>query len=104
MKHKRLSIVLLLGVPLFFLAATHASAQDHAKKDSCSGACCAGDTVQAMSKGKYTCTMHSEVISDKPGKCPKCGMKLVKMKPKAHIKESHKMQKDTLMSHPGKGH
>jgi Cu(I)/Ag(I) efflux system membrane fusion protein len=26
----------------------------------------------------YTCTMHPEVISDKPGKCPICGMKLVK--------------------------
>lgn len=26
----------------------------------------------------YTCTMHPEVISDKPGNCPKCGMKLVK--------------------------
>jgi hypothetical protein len=27
---------------------------------------------------QYTCTMHPEVISDQPGKCPKCGMKLVK--------------------------
>lgn len=26
----------------------------------------------------YTCEMHPEVISDKPGKCPKCGMELVK--------------------------
>ena len=26
---------------------------------------------------RYTCVMHPEVISDKPGKCPKCGMKLV---------------------------
>ena len=26
----------------------------------------------------YTCRMHPEVISDKPGKCPKCGMDLVK--------------------------
>jgi len=26
----------------------------------------------------YTCTMHPEVTSDKPGKCPKCGMDLVK--------------------------
>ena len=25
----------------------------------------------------YTCTMHPEVKSDKPGNCPKCGMKLV---------------------------
>ncbi len=25
----------------------------------------------------YTCSMHPEVISDKPGKCPKCGMKLI---------------------------
>jgi Cu(I)/Ag(I) efflux system membrane fusion protein len=25
----------------------------------------------------YTCTMHPEVHSDKPGDCPKCGMKLV---------------------------
>lgn len=25
----------------------------------------------------YTCPMHPEVTSDKPGKCPKCGMALV---------------------------
>jgi ABC-type phosphate/phosphonate transport system substrate-binding protein len=25
----------------------------------------------------YTCTMHPEIHSDKPGKCPKCGMELV---------------------------
>jgi hypothetical protein len=28
-------------------------------------------------KQKYTCPMHSEVITDHPGNCPKCGMKLV---------------------------
>jgi Cu(I)/Ag(I) efflux system membrane fusion protein len=26
--------------------------------------------------GRYTCPMHPEVVSDKPGKCPKCGMNL----------------------------
>lgn len=25
----------------------------------------------------YTCTMHPDVITEKPGVCPKCGMDLV---------------------------
>jgi hypothetical protein len=29
-------------------------------------------------KVQYTCPMHPEVLSSKPGKCPKCGMTLVK--------------------------
>ena len=28
----------------------------------------------------YTCPMHPEVSSDKPGQCPKCGMDLVQKK------------------------
>lgn len=32
-------------------------------------------------KDVYTCAMHPEVKSDKPGKCPKCGMNLTKMEP-----------------------
>ena len=45
---------------------------------------------EKMGKGKkmkkhdmamnYTCSMHPEVMSDKPGKCPKCGMALVEKK------------------------
>ena len=34
----------------------------------------------------YTCPMHPEIHSTKPGNCPKCGMKLVKEKPKAVTK------------------
>ena len=33
----------------------------------------------------YTCPMHKEVVSSQPGKCPKCGMKLV---PKKQAAES----------------
>jgi hypothetical protein len=29
----------------------------------------------------YTCPMHPEVTSDKPGRCPKCGMNLVPKQP-----------------------
>ena len=34
----------------------------------------------AAAKTQYTCTMHPEVVQDKPGNCPKCGMKLVEKK------------------------
>jgi Cu+-exporting ATPase len=36
-----------------------------------------------MLAGKYTCPMHPEVVSDKPGDCPKCGMALELMAPPA---------------------
>ena len=39
------------------------------------------DETAAASKpvgAMYTCSMHPEVHGDKPGKCPKCGMTLVK--------------------------
>jgi P-type Cu+ transporter len=35
------------------------------------------------SKSTYTCPMHPEVLSDKPGSCPKCGMTLEPMTPKS---------------------
>lgn len=36
----------------------------------------AADSVATL----YRCPMHPEVTSDTPGKCPKCGMRLVKVK------------------------
>lgn len=35
-----------------------------------------------MAHKKYSCPMHPEVVRSRPGKCPKCGMKLVAMKMK----------------------
>ena len=34
-------------------------------------------TNAATATVQYTCPMHPEVVQDKPGKCPKCGMELV---------------------------
>jgi Cu+-exporting ATPase len=33
-------------------------------------------TPQAAGQVEYTCPMHPEVVSDRPGSCPKCGMAL----------------------------
>lgn len=40
---------------------------------------------------KYTCSMHPEIIQDKPGNCPKCGMNLVPVNMKAGEEHSHKL-------------
>ncbi len=37
----------------------------------------ATDSSTQTATVKYTCSMHPEVVQDKPGDCPKCGMKLV---------------------------
>ncbi|HEX7411981.1 MAG TPA: heavy metal-binding domain-containing protein [Bacteroidales bacterium] len=49
---------------------------------------------KAAEKAIYTCTMHPEVRSDKPGKCPKCGMELVKMETADSTHTYH--QSDTM--------
>jgi hypothetical protein len=36
--------------------------------------------MDSIIKTVYTCPMHPEVVSDKPGNCPKCGMTLVAKK------------------------
>jgi CopA family copper-resistance protein len=44
----------------------------------------------------YTCVMHPEIHSPKPGNCPKCGMKLVKEQPKEASKMDMPMPKNTV--------
>ena len=38
---------------------------------------------------KYTCPMHPEIVQDKPGNCPKCGMNLIPVKERMEKPNSH---------------
>ncbi|MBC7450515.1 MAG: hypothetical protein H7259_03405 [Cytophagales bacterium] len=51
------------------------------------------ENTHTVSGQEYTCPMHPEVISDKPGSCPTCGMDLVK---KA-ASEPMEMEQDSTM-------
>lgn len=49
--------------------------------------------------------MHPEVVMNKPGKCPKCGMDLVAMKMKkdmAAMKYTCSMHPEVVSNKPGK--
>lgn len=45
------------------------------------------EEVSAVTKVKFTCPMHPEIIRDEPGDCPICRMELVPMEPEASAEE-----------------
>jgi len=56
-------------------------------------------------KQKYSCPMHPEIVQDKPGKCPKCGMNLVPVKGDAEESHSsHSPKHNPSMGHAGHNH
>ena len=63
---------LALGLAVFGVTGCKKSEHEHGAGDA------PGHEHNAAKK--YTCSMHPEVVQDKPGKCPKCGMELVEKK------------------------
>ena len=49
---------------------------------------------------KYTCPMHPEIVADKPGPCPKCGMALKPIVPAADVSASARKTIYTCPMHP----
>ena len=81
--------LLFLGLVLTSLCALSTSCSDNkGTAETSTAASPAAATDSAATPGgnpgpgiaaeTYTCTMHPEVIANEPGKCPKCGMDLVK--------------------------
>lgn len=67
----------------------------------------AGSSSMHAGTTKYQCPMHTEVISDKPGRCPKCGMdlKLVQTKKQSEpVKRQYTctMHPEVIKDAPGK--
>lgn len=75
------------------LKEEHSKKEDYIKKDD------------EKVKTEYTCPMHPEIKSDKPGTCPKCKMDLVKVKKETKIIQTVytcPMHPDVKSEAPGK--
>lgn len=81
----------IIALAILLTASTATIAQDSAHKSGTHEHKMTTTKTKTSKGVKYTCTMHPEVVMDKPGKCPKCGMTLVKMK---HGKNDSKMKGD----------
>lgn len=83
-----LSLVILTSFTILFLRKWHHSSHEHN----------AQQIVQ-----KYHCPMHPNYVSDKPGDCPICGMKLVPMeKNKKKTMYRSSMNPNEVSDKPGK--
>ena len=77
MTTKNLIIVLAIGL----FSATSVIAQEKKQKEMKHDSMKTETNHSKMDmKTMYTCPMHADVKSDKPGECTKCGMDLKKMK------------------------
>jgi len=69
-----LPFLLIAACPLSMLLMGHGGHGGHAGH-------AAGSDATAAGQSQYACPMHSDVRSDAPGRCPKCGMQLAPATP-----------------------
>jgi len=69
--------------------------------------CAIAQTLDPVEPGQYTCPMDPDVVSDTPGRCPKCGMDLVPAErpdPKHQETTPNRSSKPTILPAPEHSH
>jgi Cu(I)/Ag(I) efflux system membrane fusion protein len=87
--------LMVVGLGLVLLAASSCSKGERTgapQGQTVSG----GKAAPAEEKTRYTCPMHPTYISDKPGDCPICGMKLVPLEKEEKPSQKPAVQKKTM--------
>ena len=90
--------IILLAITIFITSAALFGQEKAGKKDT-------GKHVTLYS---YACSMHPNFISDKPGKCPQCGMDLTHLSSKEQMKRkvtktyTCPIDADVVSTQPGK--
>lgn len=114
MKHKIFLVTISISILIVFSGCMGVSHLGHATEAYAMQTNGANDTIQANLNNQvpaqvtpkvFTCPMHPEVLSDKPGKCPKCSMELVVQNPVENSHDHNKMGCMGMMhSHNNKSH
>ena len=109
MKHKILISTIVISIFFVFTSCMGVSQLAHSSEAQATNAMGTDDVIQANQNNQgsvlntskvYTCPMHPEVLSDNPGKCPKCGMELVAQNSVANSHEPMKMGCMGMMMQP----
>ena len=100
MKRKIIISTIVISILFVFTSCMGVSHLAHSTEAQATNAMGTDDVIQANQNNQgsvqntskiYTCPMHPEVLSDMPGKCPKCGMELVVQNSVANSHEPMKM-------------
>lgn len=72
LKQKLLILIIILGFTVPAFCTWQAGSELNKPETEFAADTLLNDTIMV-----YTCPMHPEILSGKPGNCPKCGMQLV---------------------------
>ena len=96
MKNRR-AVILILAFTIVSVTGIYAFIPFHTYEASGTGN--SVSITDSTDTKTYTCPMHPEVISDKTGECPKCGMDLILKEGETNKDGKKDDKKDESMKH-----